>query len=67
MPATNSVPSKPEQDLDAIVFRAQQQGHVLLLLEDMAPDLLRINRSAAETAARIMLKLRASRAFPLGS
>lgn len=32
----------------------------LVLLEEMAPDLLRINASAAETAARIMVRLRSS-------
>lgn len=31
---------------------------VAAMLEEMAPDLLRINASAAETAARIMVRLR---------
>lgn len=33
---------------------------VAAMLEEMAPDLLRINASAAETAARIMVRLQLS-------
>ncbi len=38
--------------------RRTRDQRVVAMLEDMATDLLRINVGAAETAARIMLRLR---------
>lgn len=40
------------------VRNLHRRRRVADMLEEMAPDLLRINASAAETAARIMVRLR---------
>lgn len=45
--------------------RVHKQQDVIDLLEEMAPDLLRINASGAEAAARVVLRLKAQMPYPL--
>lgn len=48
----------PDIRLDMQVRLIQSDRRVHALLEEMATDLMRINPSAAQTAAEIMLRLR---------
>lgn len=54
--------TSPEQRLLNSVVQAHA---VTEMLEEMAPDLLRINASAAETAGLLMLRLRAKMPYQL--
>jgi hypothetical protein len=48
----------PERRLDAVARQVTAMVKVIDLLEEMAPELLRINPGAAETAALTMLRIR---------
>jgi hypothetical protein len=60
MVRTKDLVVTPQRRLDAVAHRVTAMVKVHDLLEEMAPELLRINSSAAETAALAMLRIRSN-------